>query len=874
MLCTVLFAMLLGTAHGAVQSPAPAAVPDDAAGAETADEFVNTDAWYPRIITGKNGSIIVQAPQIDAWNDFETLEAWVAFEIKRADSDTAYVGSLRFEATTDTDVAARAVLLHSFEILEMSIKGLDGDSPEYQLARDGIKALSRTIPLDLVLEYLPQDLPIGDDGDLNPEPPTIFVSERPAVLLSVAGEPIFLPVGEGDLQFVLNTNWDVLRVGDDGALFMCYEAPTWLTAGDIGGHWSWVHDLPAEFGALPDDANWANVRACLPGDLGAADPPPQEPPQVFHATGPAELLLTDGAPEWAPIGATGLAYAANTAQELFRADGDFYFLISGRWFGAFDLNGPWTLVRELPDAFLEIPVEAGADSHPKSYIRASVPGTRESWEAALVASIPRTAEIVRGSEAALDIAVDYAGEPVFAPIETTDIELAVNTSYQVLRFEGTYYLCHNAVWLTSSAPSGPWEYADSIPSVFSTIPPSSPAYNTTFVKVRASDEEVVEYEYTSGYEGMYVEDETVVSGTGYSSTAAAITVSYGLYAGWGYPYYPYYWWPPTYGYGSWYDPSTGRYGEAAVAYGPYGAAGGAAVYNPQTGAYARGQAVWDSDEFAGRGFAYNPNTDTSVARNRYIDFEDNEGWSQGVARRGDEWRYKQSEWEDGHMQTEFESSRGTEGEVTRVREGDSIVSEGTITGDNRSATFDSTWEDGQGSASFEGSEGGSGELDREVGDGQITGSGEFTKDGTTIDSDVTRTAEGVKRDFETSEGGQGTSVRRGEENAFVFESGSGDMYAGRDGDVYKKTDDGWTTVENPGAQAGAARAEGGAGAGNSSMYSGDQSAGRASDSQYRSRDDQLDRDYRSRQNGFDRYSSHQRGGGRAPQRGGFRGRRR
>ena len=176
------------------------------------------DAWYPRTITGKNGTIVVQAPQIDTWVGFETLEAWVAFEIKRTDSATSYVGSVRFEATTDTDIAAREVLLHDFEILELSIKGLEEDSPEYRIAREGISALSRTIPLDLVLEYLPQDMPIGDDGDLNPEPPMIFVAERPAVLLSVAGEPIFVPVVTGDLQFVLNTNWDVLRVGDAGAL--------------------------------------------------------------------------------------------------------------------------------------------------------------------------------------------------------------------------------------------------------------------------------------------------------------------------------------------------------------------------------------------------------------------------------------------------------------------------------------------------------------------------------------------------------------------------------------------------------------------------------------------------------------------------------
>lgn len=220
--------------------------------------------------------------------------------------------------------------------------------------------------------------------------------------------------------------------------------------------------------------------------------------------------------------------------------------------------------------------------------------------------------------------LNYAGEPVFTAIESTDIEMAINTSFQALRYEGTYYLCHNAVWLTGFSANGPWIFADSVPAAFALIPPSSPAYNTTFVTIDGSSEEGINYAYTSGYEGAYISDSTVVYGTGYPSPAVSVTVVYGMYGGgYGYPYCPYYPWPRTYGHGSWYDPDSGRYGEATVGYGPWGAAGNAAVYNPATGAYARGQAVWDNDEFAGRGYAYNPSTNTSIARNRYVDFDDN-----------------------------------------------------------------------------------------------------------------------------------------------------------------------------------------------------------------------------------------------------------
>ena len=788
-------------------------------------------SWYPRTVTSDKGTVVIYAPQIESWRGFDTLTALVAFRVTREGSEESFYGSVSFDAMTDTDIAEREVLLHDLVIRELGIDGLDEQAEEHRLIAEALTARSRTVPLDLVLEYLPEDMEIPSVEGLSTDPPTIFVAMRPSILLRVDTEPMFVPVGEGDLQFVINTNWDVLRVGDQGPLYLCHGG-AWLGAAELSGPWAWTDSLPREFSAIPDEMNWANVRNCLPDDLAAAQIPSEPPPDVYYSTGEAELVSLDGEPGWEPIDQSGVLFAANTSHELYRVGEQFYLLLSGRWFQADSLDAPWAMTRQLPEAFRKIPPEDSDSAHPKSYVRKSVPGTREAWEAALVASIPRKSEIVKGSESALDLDVNYAGEPVFTKIETTEIEMAVNTSFQVLRFEGVYYLCHNAVWLRGFSPMGPWLYADSIPEEFGAIPPSSPAYNTTFVKVNDSDEETISYEYTSGYEGAYVSDSTVVQGTGYPSPAVTLTIAYGIYDGWwGYPYYPYYPWPPTYGYGSWYDPATGRYGEAVVGYGPYGAAGGAAVYNPETGVYARGRAVWDSDEYAGRGYAYNPNTNTSIARNRYVDFEDNEGWSESIARRGDEWLYSESRWEDGRMVTEYESSRGTEGTVTRERQGDTIVSEGTITGENRSATIDSVIEDGRYTGQLQGSEGGTGTIDRELQNGEITGGSTFTKDGKTIETDVTRTAEGVQRQFDTSGGGQGVSLRSGEDSAFAYQSGSGDVYAGRDGNVYQKTDDGWTSVENPRAQ-GTMRSSG-------SDFS------------------QLDRDFQSRQRGFDRYAQHQ-----------------
>ncbi|MEL7447711.1 MAG: hypothetical protein AAFN78_00800 [Pseudomonadota bacterium] len=905
----LLGALLAGCTQPAAKpdpaTPAPAAAPAGQPAPSTGDPEL--DSWYPRTVTGEKGTAVIHAPQIDSWDGFHTLSGWLAFQITRNDSDVSYYGSLSFRAQTDTDIAAREVLLHDPVIAELVIDGLDVDAPEYTLVKSAFLSKPRTVPLDLVLAYLPTSLEIPSAKGLNTEPPEIFVSTTPALLLAVESEPVFVPVGAADLKFVINTNWDVLRVGDVGPLYFCVD-DTWLTAIDMAGPWSPASELPSQFAELPDKPGWQNARDCLPDNLAALAPPAGPVPTVFYSTEPAELLQLDGEPSFEAIGSGGLGYATNTDHELFRVDDDYYFLISGRWFKAASLDGPWQIASPLPAAFNDIPPEDAETSHPKSYVRKSIPGTRESWEAALVASIPRTAEIQRGSEAELNFSVDYAGDPEFVPIETTRIQMAINTSYQVFRLSGDYYVCHNAVWLTGPTANGPWRFADSIPDEFSRIPPSSPAYNTTFVSVEGSDEEAIQYAYTTGYENAYVENNTVVYGTGYDTSAVAFYVGVGYYAGWGYPYYPYYPWPRSYGYGSWYDPDTGRYGERLVGYGPYGAAAGTAVYNPETGVYARGQAVWDSDEYAGRGYAYNPNTDTSIAGNRYIDYEDNEGWSQRVARRGDEWRYTESEWNDGRLETEFESSRGTQGQVTRERHGDTIVSEGTvsrgdreasfesertrqgdavigegsITGENRSATFDSTREDGNLNVNVSGSEGGQGQLDRQLDNGEITGGGTFTRDGKTVETEVTRNAEGVRRDFETSEGGQATRLRSGDDSAFIGQTSGGDVYAGRDGKVYQKTDDGWSAIENPRAGADSAgnfgsRTEalpaGGFGEARTSREAGTYSGYRESASgAARTGGHSLDRDFQSRQSGFNRYSNHRStmGAGRTMPRGGFR----
>src|SRR6185295_19374739 len=112
--------------------------------------------------------------------------------------------------------------------------------------------------------------------------------------------------------------------------------------------------LPASFSALPDDASFGDVKKQLPGrKLTAASAP-----TVFVSTAPAQIIVTDGPPQYAPISGTSLQYAKNTDAALFRdtANATVYYLASGRWFSAPGLDGPWSFATDkLPADFALIP---------------------------------------------------------------------------------------------------------------------------------------------------------------------------------------------------------------------------------------------------------------------------------------------------------------------------------------------------------------------------------------------------------------------------------------------------------------------------------------------------------------------------------------
>lgn len=562
--------------------------------------FSQEDPGWPRQKVGKLGNLIYYQPQVDAWSDHKQLAFRVALTITPTGKPTT-VGVAVVTAQTDVDVDNRTVLIHDLVVTETHFPSLDpaasgkmNDLVKTFLPRESFV----TISLDRLVASVekPADAPTVA---VRNDPPRIFVSNGPSILVHVDGDPVFGKIKDTKLEFVVNSNFPLFLDRSKDSYYL-FTGDQWLTTANLQGQWSKTTALPKDMTKLKADTQWAGLASAIPARASS-----KAIPTVFYATSPAEVILFQGPPVFTAIPGTRLVYASNTDSDLFVENRSrmYYYLAAGRWFRSNSLDGPWTYATaDLPEDFSKIPTTSAA-----SRVLASVPGTEQAKDAVLLAQIPTTV-IVDAKSAAAQAKVEYTGTPEFKPIQGTTLYYATNTAEKVIRVGEVYYLCLNGVWFFSSSALGPWTTATSVPSSIYAIPPSSPVYNVTYVTQTTTSSGSVQSSYTAGYLGTFIVGVTVgaiiANGSGYYYPP------YYHFPVYGYPIYrPY---PVTYGVGAYYNHYTGAYGVARGVYGPYGGVTGHASYNPYTGTYRRGATAYGPYGSASAGRAYNPYTGTAA----------------------------------------------------------------------------------------------------------------------------------------------------------------------------------------------------------------------------------------------------------------------
>lgn len=484
-------------------------------------------AW-PREFEDNSTKVDIYEPQIEKWDgtDFETRSA---VAITAAGSNAPVYGVFWMKARADVDKSARIVTLNDIAVTKANFPSAPELQGEYlALIRKHASTVSKTVALDhLEASYAMSEavkkartVPVKND------PPRIIYSATPSLLALVDGAPVLRPMPGLDVERVINTRALILNVG---AVFYLNASEHWYQAVDVEGPWTLAPNPPTMLEAAKQAAVASQSVDLMPSGTNAVT----TAPAIFVSTLPAELIQTEGPPNLVPIEGTDLMQIENSDNALFFYDPNqrYYVLISGRWFDASSLEGPWGYVAydQLPRDFAKIP-----PSHPKANALVSVPGTPQANEAVIANSIPQTATVQR-NEAKLEFT--YDGAPQFMPIAGTPLLYAINTATPVIEVDAhTFYSVQNGVWFVAASPTGPWVVATSVPAVIYSIPVSSPLHYVTYAQVYGSTPEEVYVGYTPGYLGTEVcPDNVVVYGTGW--------------------YYPPYvgndWvgWPCTYGFG-------------------------------------------------------------------------------------------------------------------------------------------------------------------------------------------------------------------------------------------------------------------------------------------------------------------------------------
>lgn len=573
---------------------------------------------WPRTFTSGVDTFTVYQPQVDKWEG-DQIYVYSAVEVKAGKEAAARYGVVWFQARTEVDKVNRLVTLDQLKITKVKFPLAQEKELELtKLLEQKFPGATKIISLDRLQAALDADNETIKGIEVKNDPPKIIISTKPALLVLIDGMPQLRGVEGTGLQRVINTRSIILFESDKKKYYLRVQ-DWWLEAKSLDGPWEYAKKLP-------DDMKKAEQYLVSQNQVQNPEQAPKQEqpslketgkkapiPVVYVVYAPAELVEVNGDPKYNPIPGTGLQYVVNTNGNIFQLDGQYYLLISGRWFKGASLDGPWAFVsaNEMPPDFAKIPTD-----NPKATVLASVPGTPEAKDALIANSIPQTATITR-SEAKLT--VQYDGEATFVPIQGTSMQYAKNTSAPVIKVsENNYYCVEAGVWFKAPTPQGPWRVADSVPEGIYTIPPSSPLYYVTYVKIYNSTPDVVYVGYTPGYYGTVVSANTttVVYGTGwYYPPYIGPTVWYGwpytygvgagftysTMTGWsfgfgyGYGYYPYYypWWGPMGYYGCCWYPyyGWGAWGGAAVAnvYGVWGNTAysrtGAAWANPYTGNY-------------------------------------------------------------------------------------------------------------------------------------------------------------------------------------------------------------------------------------------------------------------------------------------------
>jgi hypothetical protein len=502
---------------------------------------------WPRIITANDGSVIkIYHPQPESLTG-DVLKLRSAISVIEPGKTDPVFGTFWSVNMVQTDRDNRSLHIETVQVPNLKF-GSDIDASRLSYLKSTLESEIPKLQIDLPMDELESMLQSNTEEkklskNLNTTPPKIIYSNRPSTLVLIDGAPKLQHNNDWGVDAVVNSPFTIVK-NNDGTYYL-YGGKHWYNAPSVTGPYTYAGNIPNNLNKVQSAVD--NAASNDPGftsDSAAAKS--NTITDIIVSTQPAELVQTNGEANLSPIDGTNLLYASNSDNDIFidQASQQYYVLLSGRWYNAPNLSGPWQYIpaNSLPADFAKIP-----EGSPKDNVLASVAGTQAAREAIMDAQIPQTAKVDRNKASAN---VTYDGSPKFDNIQGTSMQYGVNTQSSVIRYRNKYYAVENGVWFESLSPTGPWTVSTERPEEVDIIPPSSPAYNLKYVYIYDVTPDWVYMGYTPGYLNNFIYGPTVVYGTGFSYSPWFGSYYYPRPYTWGFRmhYNPWVGWSMGYGY--------------------------------------------------------------------------------------------------------------------------------------------------------------------------------------------------------------------------------------------------------------------------------------------------------------------------------------
>jgi hypothetical protein len=233
--CACIF---FGTCSGAQTLPnAPSAQKSKTQAAHTSE-----GAW-PRTFTSGSDKFLVYQPQVDKWEG-NRIDLYSAVEMTKDKGSNPTYGVVWFTARTEVDKINRLVTLDNIELTKVKFPVAPENEPVLTaLLQKKLPGATKTISLDRLQAALEADDEVAKGVEVKNDPPKIIFSTRDSVLVLIDGPAQLREIQGTKLERVINTK-AVLLFENDKKTYYLRVTDWWLQAPQLDGPWTYAKKLP------------------------------------------------------------------------------------------------------------------------------------------------------------------------------------------------------------------------------------------------------------------------------------------------------------------------------------------------------------------------------------------------------------------------------------------------------------------------------------------------------------------------------------------------------------------------------------------------------------------------------------------------------